>query len=76
MKPQELDELKEEASDVYNNIVDGLAENWREILGVFFAALFTLMIIRGLLIVALRKNTGTSSAQYLLDMIVEEMMSR
>ena len=33
---QELDELKEEASDVYNNIVDGLAENWREILGVFF----------------------------------------
>ena len=69
---QELDELKEEASDVYNNIGDGVAEYWREIVGGVFAVLFTLMIIRGLLIVALRKKTGTSSARHLLDMTVEE----
>ena len=37
-----------------------------------FAVLFTLMIIRGLLLVALRKKTGTSSPRHLLDMTVEE----
>ena len=77
---KELDELKEEASDVYKNCLDGLTEYWREISGGS-AVLFTLVFL-GLLILALAliKKKGptdggkneTTTFRHLLDLTEEE----
>ena len=72
---KELDELKEEATDVYKNCMDGLAEHWRAILGGG-AVLFTLVFL-GLLILTLTlfKKGGkneTTTFRHLLDLTEEE----
>ena len=69
---KELDELKEEASDVYKNCLDGIAEYWRAILGGG-AVLLTLVFL-GLLILILMKKGGKNETtfRHLLDLTEEE----
>ena len=73
---KELDELKEEASDVYKNCLDGIAEYWRAILGGG-AVLLTLVFL-GLLILILMKKGGKKGGKnettfrHLLDLTEEE----